>query len=374
MPLLSGVEVSDPAIRDLGCQVRRGNRRVELIAELLEGATLGVEPNLIVDRSEPLGNSRRPAELQHPGMDPVELRQDLEPRPLTGHLLRRIGGRAHPLRLSSHSGQGERTTRCGLDREALAGIACSSLTGENADRATRKRGGWSRVVCLLPVRHAAEYLPGYLASAARCCDAIVALDDGSTDETRDMLAASPLVEVLVTNPPRRSYEGWDDGANRNRLLAAAAELQPDWILSLDADERIDADDADALRNFLDSDALPGCAYGLRHVRMWGENACERGGHWLYRLFAYEQGQVFPGRRLHFNPVPTSIPPRAWIRTTIRVQHFGASSERRRLARLAKYRQADPSGRNDFGGLDASPRGELLPWRPRPPGLPVLVGP
>ena len=242
----------------------------------------------------------------------------------------------------------------------------------SAPHANPKREGESRVVCLLPVRDAAEDLPAYLASAARVCDAVVALDDGSTDETPDLLAASPLVEHLLTNPPRRGYHGWHDGANRNRLLAAAADLEPDWILSLDADERIDEGDARALRDFVDREALPGCAYGLQHVRMWGEDACEPGRHWIYRLFAYEPGQVFPNRRLHFNPVPTSIRRRTWVKTTIRVQHFGASSERRRLARLAKYGQADPAGRTDYGGLNASPRGELVPWQPRPPGQSVLL--
>jgi Glycosyl transferase family 2 len=271
----------------------------------------------------------------------------------------------------------------GYQRSPLSESGCSAIETFTliapvrgnlySSRANRTWSGGSGLVCLLPVRDAAEDIPDYLASAAGVCDAIVALDDGSVDETRDLLAASPLVEILLTNPRGRGYRAWDDGANRNRLLTAAAKLRPDWILSLDADERIDEGDAHALREFLDGDALPGCAYGLQHVRMWGEDACEGGGYWIYRLFAYEQGQVFPTRRLHFNPVPTSIPRRAWIRTTIRVKHFGASSERRRLARLAKYGQADPGGPTDFGGLNASPR-ELLRWRPRPPGLPVIVEP
>jgi hypothetical protein len=33
--------------------------------------------------------------------------------------------------------------------------------------------------------------------------------------------------------------------------------------------------------------------------------------WVYRLFAYEPGQSFPDQRLHFVPVPTSIPRVAW---------------------------------------------------------------
>jgi len=232
------------------------------------------------------------------------------------------------------------------------------------------------LVCLLPARNAAGDLPGYLRSAARFCDAIVALDDGSTDDTRALLQASPLVKVLLTNPRREGYRGWKDGENRNRLLRAAAELKPEWILWIDADERMDAGDAAALREFVRRDALPGCVYGFEHYWMWGRRRYDPRCSWIFRLFDYEPGQTLPRRRLHFNPVPTGIPPRAWIRTTIRVQHLGVATEERRLGRLAKYREADPRGRygTDLSALSRRPPGDLPVWRRRPPGLPVLIVP
>ena len=95
---------------------------------------------------------------------------------------------------------------------------------------------------------------------------VVALDDGSTDDTAAILDGHPLVQTLLRRPRRGGYAGWNDLENRNELLAAAIELAPDWVLFLDADERIAADDADALRSFLGGDALAGCAYGLRCYR------------------------------------------------------------------------------------------------------------
>src|SRR5205085_1674057 len=97
--------------------------------------------------------------------------------------------------------------------------------------------------------------------------------------------------------------------------------------------------------------------------------------WIYRLFAWERGLVLPAIRLHFNPVPVSIPIERWIRTTIRVQHLGASSEQLIAERLAKYAHADPEaahGGARHGRLDAPPRGELHQWLPRPPGLSALA--
>ncbi len=230
------------------------------------------------------------------------------------------------------------------------------------------------VVCLLPVRNAASALPSYLAAAARFADAVIALDDGSTDDTRAVLRASPLVRILLTNPRRSDARGWNDGANRARLLRAAGALEPDWIVFLDADERIDAGDARALRAFLRRDGLPGCAYGLQHYRMWGHGAYVPDVRWIYRVFAFARAQRLPRRRLHFNPIPADIPRRAWLRTTIRVQHFGAATRGAIASRRAKYAAADPGRRYGHGPreLDRAPDGPVARWRPRPRSLPVLL--
>src|SRR5215210_194189 len=229
------------------------------------------------------------------------------------------------------------------------------------------------VVCLLPARNAEADLPGFLESAAAVCDAVVALDDGSTDRTGELLQAAPLVEIVLENPRRESYEGWDDAANRQRLLDAAAELGPEWVVSLDADERIDPGDAAALREFLATDAIPACAYGLEHFRIWDENSYDPRSTWVYRVFAWRPGQRFPVQRLHFNPVPTDVPRSVWVRTTVRLRHLGAGSEERLERRLSKYRETDPGRRwpTDFGHLATRPRGHLPRWQPRPPDLPVL---
>ena len=79
-----------------------------------------------------------------------------------------------------------------------------------------------KLVCLLPVRNGEKDLPGYFESVARFADAVIALDDGSTDGTRALLDRHPLVATVLETPPRDSYAGWDDAMNRNRLLEAAA--------------------------------------------------------------------------------------------------------------------------------------------------------
>jgi len=229
------------------------------------------------------------------------------------------------------------------------------------------------LVCLLPVRNGEADLPGYFASVARFADSVVALDDGSTDGTRQLLRANPLVKVVLENPVRPNYVGWDDAANRNRLLEAAAQLEPTWIMSLDADERIPPDDAAALRAFVETEAIPGLAYGFKVYRMWrDETQFDRSGLWVYRLFAFRPGQRFPDQRLHFAPIPTDIPRERRVRATIRIQHLAGATEERRHARFEKYRQSDPDNEFQHSYRELlEPGQQPQPWQPRATDLPVL---
>ena len=233
-----------------------------------------------------------------------------------------------------------------------------------------------RLIILVPVRNAAADLSGLFDSVRPFCDGIVALDDGSSDGSRELLEREPLVLRLLTSPVRKSYTGWDDAGNRNRLLEAAGSFAPDWVLSLDADERIDPADGEALRRFLETDALPGCAYGFRHIPMRETDGLYLPHEqWVYRLFAWEPGQRFPEQRLHFVPLPTDLPRTLRVRTTLRIQHLGGMTDSRRLERFAKYIEADPARffRADYHRLLAGPRHEeLRPWKPRPPGQPILL--
>jgi len=134
------------------------------------------------------------------------------------------------------------------------------------------------------------HIAEFFASVSGLVDSVVALDDGSTDRTRELLEAEPLAKVLLTNPRRDGFRGWDDAENRNRLLAAASELGPRWILSLDADERIPPDDRQALAHFIRHEADPTCAYFCRVFALAPRAATYYGDSlWVGRLFGYQPG-------------------------------------------------------------------------------------
>jgi len=84
----------------------------------------------------------------------------------------------------------------------------------------------ARLSVLFLVKNEADRLPAALATVA-WADEVVVVDTGSTDATR-ALAAARGARVLEV-----PWEGWV--VSRNRALA---EARNDWVLFLDADERV----------------------------------------------------------------------------------------------------------------------------------------
>ncbi len=92
-------------------------------------------------------------------------------------------------------------------------------------------------VCVL-VKNEADSLPGLLENVRDLADEIVVLDTGSTDDSAHVAKAAGA-RVESTN--------WTDdfGAARNTLLEHATK---DWVLMLDADERVAAGSKDKIRS------------------------------------------------------------------------------------------------------------------------------
>ena len=78
-------------------------------------------------------------------------------------------------------------------------------------------------------------LPGALASVSGIADEVIVVDSGSTDGTRDIAQASGA---------RFITREWTDYSQQKNY--AAEQATHDWILSLDADERLSAELRDSL--------------------------------------------------------------------------------------------------------------------------------
>jgi len=135
-------------------------------------------------------------------------------------------------------------------------------------------------LCLI-VRDEAAMLPGMIASVTGLWDELIAVDTGSRDET---------VSLLEEAGARVLHRPWDDdfAAARNASIAPATG---DWILFLDADERIDPEAASAIRGLMSDDGA-GAATVLMRNELPGGHRREKA---LLRLFRNDPSIRFEHR-------------------------------------------------------------------------------
>ncbi|MCF7865669.1 MAG: hypothetical protein K9M11_04145 [Candidatus Pacebacteria bacterium] len=89
-----------------------------------------------------------------------------------------------------------------------------------------------KIVALLPVKNEGWVLDTYLSSLNSFCDLIVALDDGSTDNTLEILNKHNVVTV------KNDYKGdnWAEHSMRQKLLEIGRENGGTHFVCLDGDE------------------------------------------------------------------------------------------------------------------------------------------
>ena len=164
------------------------------------------------------------------------------------------------------------------------------------------RGRRVRLLATLMVRDEIRFLPGLLRNLAPQVDGIVALDDGSGDGGDRLLQASPLVLDLLRNPPDRP--GWDQPRNHRRVVEAALRQGAEWIIAVDADERLERDfRTRAERVIRRGRGLGLSAFGLRFLELWDSPRAYRadgiwGRKFQPRFFQARADHLFDERPLH----------------------------------------------------------------------------
>jgi glycosyltransferase involved in cell wall biosynthesis len=215
-----------------------------------------------------------------------------------------------------------------------------------------------RIACVMQLHNECAYLPGCLRHLEGHVDAVVALNDGSTDDTKRILQQHPLVADILENPPSENHV-WDERENKRRLLERARELGFEWVLACDADERYE-------RQFLNNLRRIAAAFPPGHLSsivvrvrelwdsptryrvdgIWGEKA-------VARFFA------LPGR-ISFaedKPLHGRWPPDEMRRLGLphrlnyNLYHCGTMHREDRIRRRDFYLAADPEQRFSSAGYE-----------------------
>jgi len=201
-----------------------------------------------------------------------------------------------------------------------------------------------------------RYLPGFVANVAPQVDGIVALDDGSSDGSAEFLEAHPAVLGVLRVPSTRPR--WDEPANWRRLVEAAREHRPEWIVAIDADERLERDFRRRAARVIRRGRLLGFeAYAVRLRELWGDRDHYRcDGLWAKkrppRLFRARHDHAFDARPVH----PVRVPLQSqrlggWPVADLEIYHLRMIEVADREARQRRYLELDPDRRWQKVGYD-----------------------
>jgi glycosyltransferase involved in cell wall biosynthesis len=203
-----------------------------------------------------------------------------------------------------------------------------------------------RLLALLAARNEMRYLPGYLANVGAQVDGIVALDDASTDATAEFLESRE--EVLEVVRVSRNGSSWDEVGNYRRLVRAAMTHRPDWLVSIDADERLECEFRPRAERVIRRGRAMGLsAYAVRMRSLWDSPKQYRvDGLWntrfVARLFKARSDHKFDERELHSVKAPMQARlVRGFALADLEVYHLRMIRREDREARRRKYELLDP---------------------------------
>lgn len=133
---------------------------------------------------------------------------------------------------------------------------------------TRRRDALYRarvqVLGLITAKDDAWVLGPVARRLSEAVDGVVAVDDGSSDATPEILAALPNLVRLFRNPVGGV---WDAERDMARLMAEVHRVRPDWVLYINSDDLLDARFSERRAALL---RHPGVGrYHLREVTLWG---------------------------------------------------------------------------------------------------------
>jgi glycosyltransferase involved in cell wall biosynthesis len=206
-----------------------------------------------------------------------------------------------------------------------------------------------RLLAVTMVRDEIRFLPGLLRNIATQVDGIIALDDGSSDGSGLLLEECPQVLELLRNPPGRP--GWDQPGNHRRLVEAALRHGAEWIIAVDADERLERDfRARAERVIRRGGPIGLTAYGVHFRELWdGTGSFRVDGIWgrktQPRFFQARADHQFDERPIHAAKAPLQGKVRGFFPLAdLIIYHLRMVRSEDRQARRRRNEQFDPEAR------------------------------
>ena len=209
-------------------------------------------------------------------------------------------------------------------------------------RRSRRR----RLLALVTFRDEMRFLPGLIENLAGQVDGLIALDDQSKDASAAFLAAQPLTLELLSVEPGGQGEN-EDARNHRALVEAAWRHRPDWLLGIDADERLERDFRPRAESEIrEAERLGNTALWVPFRELWdAPDQVRVDGIWGAKrkacLFRSDPNHRFDERRLHANWASWPPPRADYPVADLRLYHLRMIDPADRERRVKHYQRLDP---------------------------------
>jgi hypothetical protein len=228
-----------------------------------------------------------------------------------------------------------------------------------------------RLIALIAFRDEARFLPGLLENITPQVDGIVALDDQSQDDSAAIVAESPKLLELLAYPPGAHGDN-EDGILRRRLIEAAWEHDADWLLGVDADERLETGFRARAEHEIDrAEAAGSDALWVPFKELWAPDRIRIDGLWGQKrkscLFRSSREHGFDDGRIHTHWASLPPPEGGWPEADLRLYHLRMIEPEDRIARYQRYRRLDPDAVFQPMGYDYMLDDSTLELAPLEPG-------
>ena len=123
-----------------------------------------------------------------------------------------------------------------------------------------------KVIGILPFKNEEKFLPTYLSNVQPICDEIIAVDDHSTDNSRQIMEDAGVI-VKGYDDTEKLKGGWTCGLIRQHLFNYAREAGGTHFVCLDADETFTSNFIPIARDIM-SQLNPGEKVYMQWLALW----------------------------------------------------------------------------------------------------------
>lgn len=214
-----------------------------------------------------------------------------------------------------------------------------------------------KILAVIAARDEEDRIKGLLKNIENFVDGAVFLDDGSKDNTKEIIKKSNLVLDVIEHPKRKSAD-YNVGVNLSELIGRAKKYKPEYLFLIDPDERIEKNAREKFEKEVNINK--NClGFGFKLRELWDDkNQYRYDGIWgtkmKWNIFKNAVFQTFEFKKHHNYFLPLNVVKdisHKAKKVDINIYHLKMINKQDRIIRWEKFKKLDPTNKFQSIGYD-----------------------